>query len=693
MRCTLHGKRFHLAFPYNDQVMAALRAIPGRAWSGEDRVWTVPLREAGLVRQLVRTFEFDCDDESRAAFAQADPDAAYHVRADAKARNLQVRTGWVEGLPDSLKAIQAATYRRGVWTVPADAADELATIVDAYDLAVHPAAAPILRRWSGEAAELRRLSSAEDADITIPNMAPGLALLPYQRGGVAYALRADKRTIIGDEPGLGKTVQCLATAEIHNRWPIIVVVPTVVEKVWAREIRRFFPHRSVRVLRGETPTPLVGQYVERYDYYVIGYPVLHCWQRAILRMHPQGVVFDEGHMLRNAKNLRTIAAKAIAGTCDEGQEPIEGAVPADGLALIATGTPILNKTAELIEQLAIIGKLHAVGGRKRMRARYVTMRDCETDEQRTERRRELNALMRATGCIVRRSKKRVLPELPPKRRSFVWVEPDARIAAEYRKAEDDLLEYLAERARAIAAEIGEDPESAAVMARMRASGAEALVRIGVLRQIAARAKMPAAREWAQQFLSSGQQLGVYAHHRAIVDELADVLDGRKIQGGMTPTARQDTIDGFQEGRYKVAVLSIAAAGVGITLTAASNALFLEYAWNPGTLTQAEDRHHRIGQHDSVNVYYLLAEGLDIDADMCDIVESKRSEVDNVTDGDDVEDWDATSPDGGIRGSVAAELLERMTRRALGRSAPAGSPRTSTPPPAPEAPTLSLFGDA
>ena len=216
-------------------------------------------------------------------------------------------------------------------------------------------------------------------------------------------------------------------------------------------------------------------------------------------------------------------------------------------------------------------------------------------------------------CMVRRNKEDVLKELPPKVRTDIIV--DITNSKDYKLAEKDFITWLQQNYI----------ESVAAQKAQSMSRAEELTQINLLRHIAAQGKIKAAMEWINNFMETGKKLVVFAYHKEIQHELYNQLqeyNPSHIFGSDDSKVRQQQVEKFQNDKTcKIMIASLKAAREGITLTAASNVLFIEQSWTPAEHQQAEDRCHRIGQNDSVNVYYLIAKDT-IDSYMYDIIKSK-----------------------------------------------------------------------
>ena len=243
----------------------------------------------------------------------------------------------------------------------------------------------------------------------------------------------------------------------------------------------------------------------------------------------------------------------------------------------------------------------------------------------------------------------------------------------YRQAEADLLSYLAEQARQAARQLGEDPDSAAVQAVMRASAAEHLVAIGALRQLAGQAKRGYVTAWVREHVAAGEKVMVAAHHRDEVDAYAAEFGGLKLQGGQSVEQKEAVKAAFQEQPAAAApVISVAigAGGVGHTLTAARIGIQAEQAWTPGETQQMKKRLHRIGQDRPVDYYITVAEGT-IDEHLWQVVTAKQATLDAVLDGR------SDQGAGDDETTVAAELTWRLTQQGLSGAEPLG---TSVAPP-------------
>jgi SWI/SNF-related matrix-associated actin-dependent regulator 1 of chromatin subfamily A len=227
-----------------------------------------------------------------------------------------------------------------------------------------------------------------------------------------------------------------------------------------------------------------------------------------------------------------------------------------------------------------------------------------------------------------------MDELPPIIHSEILVDGAGAVMREYQKAERDIVAYLIERAKQIAEELGLPVKSAAVKAKFAAESHEHLVRLSVLRRLAAKAKMPAVEEWIGARIEEGRKVVVAAHHRDIVDLIAAKYGNLKIQGGMDVEDVEEAKRRFQEeppAEAPVIVLSIQAAKTGHTLTASQDVLFVELPWTPADVDQTIARCHRIGQTGSVTATYMMVDGT-VDEEIFDVIQRKRSVVGQATDG-------------------------------------------------------------
>jgi SWI/SNF-related matrix-associated actin-dependent regulator 1 of chromatin subfamily A len=220
------------------------------------------------------------------------------------------------------------------------------------------------------------------------------------------------------------------------------------------------------------------------------------------------------------------------------------------------------------------------------------------------------------NCFFRREKKDVAKDLPSKDRQKMLCEITTR--QDYLQAESDFFNWLNKQ----------DLDDEAIARKMRA---EILTQMNVLRQISARGKIPAAKEFIDEVMESGEKLIVFVVLKEIVNELKRLYpEAVTITGSDDTTTRQRNIDAFQTNpKTQLIICNIKAAGVGITLTASSRVLFLEYPWTYADCVQCEDRAHRIGQTLPVMCTYLLGEKT-IDEKMLDIILTKKSLAQDIT---------------------------------------------------------------
>ena len=478
-----------------------------------------------------------------------------------------------------------------------------------------------LRTWKWDVDD-RLLSYLKKGRTNINELKPiteikGLkkTLYDYQKKGVAFINAKHGRALIADEMGLGKTVQAIAWLQMHPEIKrVLIVVPASLKLNWKREIEMWMPNPDVEILNGTTPYSVSSRIV------IINYDILSSWSKGLLVWKPEVIVADEVQYVKSNTAQRTKAIKKLAKVTNH--------------FIALSGTPIVNRPIEFFNAIQMIDP--------RLYPNYWQFTERYCGRKHTgfgwnvngaTNTKELHTTLKAT-IMIRRLKSEVLKDLPDKIYSFFPLEMTADGYREYKSAEKNLLEWIRENKGRAAAE--------------RASNATVLAEIEVLKQLAVRAKMDHAINWIEDFLDTGEKLVVFATHKFVIEQLMLRFGNKavKIDGSVSGTKRQLAVDKFQgDAETRLFVGNIQAAGVGITLTAASNVAFLELPWTPAALMQASDRVHRIGQKNAVNIYYLLAEDT-IEERIATLLDEKREVLTRVLDGEEPEE-----------GSLLMELIE------------------------------------
>ena len=431
------------------------------------------------------------------------------------------------------------------------------------------------------------------------------SLYDFQKVGVAQIEAWNGNCILGDEMGLGKTIQAIAWARIHPELrPMLCVIPASVKLNWAREFSKWSPDDQVYIISGRK-----GTIPEGYSVYIINYDILAYHQEALERLGIKIMVLDECHFIKNPQAKRTKA-------CMELGKKTPHVMP-------ISGTPAVNRPIEIYNSIKLT-RPHLFTSRWKFAHRYcgASHNGFGWDFNGSSNIDELHKLLKES-VMIRRLKVDVLPDLPDKIRSVIPLKIDNE--REYQAAERDLISWLENI----------DPEKAS-----NAERAEALVRFGVLKQLAVKGKMAAAKEWIKDFMEGGDKLVMFAWHRAVIDQfMADYQDQIvKIDGSVDPSKRLAVQDQFNEDEnIRLFIGQVKAAGVGLTLTAAPATATIELGWTPGDHDQCEDRIHRIGQEaDKVLAYYLVAVGT-IEEEIIRLIETKRQNLAQLLDGREVSD--------------------------------------------------------
>lgn len=420
--------------------------------------------------------------------------------------------------------------------------------------------------------------------------------------------------ILADDMGLGKTLQTIAflqSEKENNKQPSLVVCPTSLVYNWESEIQKFGSTLKVLVVTGskDEREQLINN-VQDVDVVITSYPLLRRDVEKYKELAFGYCILDEAQHIKNpgsvnAKSVKDIRAKGY---------------------FALTGTPIENNLTELWSIFDFIMPGYLLSNR-----RFVEKFERPiVSEQSKEALMELNK--HTKPFILRRLKKDVLKELPPKIESTLVAD----LTEEQKKV---YLAYLQQ--------IKGQIEDGIKERGFEKSHIQILAGLTRLRQICCHpslfvenysgnsGKMDLLLELLQEAKEGGHRVLLFSQFTEALKLIKVELDKEDISyfyldGSVKAEERRDMVAAFNKGHQDVFLISLKAGGTGLNLTGADTVIHFDPWWNPAVEEQATDRAYRIGQQNSVQVMKLIAKGT-IEEKIIALQQRKRELIGSVLD--------------------------------------------------------------
>lgn len=409
-------------------------------------------------------------------------------------------------------------------------------------------------------------------------------LRPYQKEGFSFLCNRVAHgvgTILADDMGLGKTVQVLALVEARvreaRREPEIeprrslVVCPASVVSVWLEQVEQFCPGLTCTSYTGPVSRRRAALERDDWDLLVTNYALVRNDVGELSAQNFDLVILDEAQHIKNPESQIAQVVKLLKTQH----------------ALALSGTPLENRLLDLWSIMDFVNP-GFLGDQAEFTERY----------ELPQRRREL--AKRIGPVILRRTKEKVAPELPPRTEEVLRIEFDP----EQRKFYDTFLL----RAREAVREQG-PIEILAALTRLRQICCDPRLVPGAPPD-AASAKLDTVVDLVTEIIDEGHSVLVFSQFTSMLDLIREALGDVPTLTitGKTPTDRRaELVREFNQSELSQAfLLSLRAAGTGLTLTKADYVVIYDPWWNPAVERQAIDRTHRIGQDKPVIAYRLVA---------------------------------------------------------------------------------------
>jgi len=447
----------------------------------------------------------------------------------------------------------------------------------------------------------------------------GKILYDFQKEGVKFLALHDK-ALLADEMGTGKTLQALVALPKNER--VLIICPASLKYNWRDEINMWRPEYKITICNGRDSF----KFPDQGEIAIINYDILPSWlsptknsgektrsgkvikiadvsdeYKTILK--DTTVIADEIYLCKNWKATRSQKFGQLSRLCKN--------------VWLLTGTPLMTRPTDLFGILSS-GNMNPFGSWNKFVNLFNGFQNQWGGYEFGMPEEIVPELMKRV--MLRRLKKDVLKDLPPKIYKTLEIN-------NLGKSLIDALNKFAIQAAINQGIIEEEDvkktkDISALVKKLELGTLPSFDQFSEIRTLIAKARIPSMIEIVESYEDSETPLVVFSSHRAPIDELKNREGWKIITGDTKSEERRDIVHEFQDGKLKGIGLTIQAGGVGLTLTRASNALFVDLDWTPAMNIQAEDRLCRIGSTGSNILITRMTSNHPLDQHMQRLIEYK-----------------------------------------------------------------------
>lgn len=497
-------------------------------------------------------------------------------------------------LPDELRKLREISNDKGEFKIKLNKLNDVIAIADKFNITPE--------------IYLSKFMNFSPYKCSIPKNLENI-LKPYQKDGVRWIMTLYKSGFGGclaDDMGLGKTLQAISficCSERNPTLPVLIIVPKIVLYNWKNEFNKFAPWIKAIIVYGNFD---YSKMLENNTIYITTYDTLTNHKSDFEKLKFDSVILDESQFIKNFRTKRYRAIQKIKSS----------------FFLTLTGTPIENNIEELWSLFNLINP-GLLGSNRQFIKKYG---DVHSNNYKMNIIRKI-----ITPFILRRTKEKVLKDLPPKKEIYVYCEMGNNQKMLYNKLLQSIQKEIKLQPSRFKIKDNSIILQALLYLREVCSDPQLLPPLLRNDEITESCKYELFKEYSSRVMRWSNKLVVYSTFPRTLQKLENWCkkigwNTFYIDGSISN--RQEIVENFEKANQGIFFISLKAGGVGLNLVSCQYVFIYDPWWNTAAEQQATNRIYRIGQKKPVFIYHFLIKNT-IEEKIYELQKMKKKLTDDI----------------------------------------------------------------